>query len=105
MAVDQGIWDALTAENLKVSAGHPVFATNMAALDVVMSRKRLDIIAEAATGNIIKNLTELDAIQSKAASEILTGDKIAEKISNLEAALAQNQMASKTAGNTPPVTP
>ena len=82
MAADQGLLDSVANENTKVGAGGPAFWGNAAMkatadAQVAMSAHfaRLNMIAEtalqngiavsqAATGSVIKALTELDAVEA-----------------------------------------
>lgn len=49
-----------------------------------------------------KNANEVDPSESVATKGLVSGDAVAEKLSNLIAALASNQQASGISANTPP---
>ena len=84
--VNPQVVDSVTIGNVKAIAEANAVAMNLATQNLVAHQNRLQIIAEAATGQIVKRLTETDIAEAGGLSTLL-------------------QQASKTAGNTPPVTP
>ena len=84
--VNPQVVDSVTMTNVKAIAEANAVAMNLATGNLVSHQNRLQLIAEAATGQIIKRLTETDVSESIGLSVLA-------------------QQASKTAGNTPPVTP
>ena len=86
MPVNDTVVETLSIENLKATAGFGAAMANQMLSDAVSNARTINSITAAAVGKIMKEMTETD---------------IAEAVGN--AALAQ--VASKNAGNTPPVTP
>ncbi len=86
MPVNEQTVDAVNIDNVKTIAGGPAFYASLAMGNAVAHANRVNAIAEAAYGKI----TEM----------IITTD-----VSEAAALTALAQQASKSAGNTPPVTP
>lgn len=52
-----------------------------------------------------KKLTEVDTLEALSVSKAMTGNDTAQVLAQLLADLGTGEQVSKTAGNTPPVTP
>lgn len=104
MALNENVVDAVTNENFKVGAGGPAFYLNLAMGDAVSHQRSMNSIREAAVGNIVRRMTELDPSESAAILKTTQGD-LAAQLASYMAVIANAQQTSKTAGNTPPVTP
>jgi len=104
MPLDQGLVDSVGNENIKVGAGMPSAVLSLSLQNAVSHQNRMNVIAEAATGNIVRRMTELDPAEAAGILKTTQGD-LGAQLGALIAAISSNQQASKTAGNTPPVTP
>lgn len=104
MAADQGLIDSVANDNTKTVAGQPAVLANLALSNLVAHQGRLQLIAEAAIGNIVRRLSELDTAEAAGILKTTQGD-LAAQMAALIASISSGQQQSKTAGNTPPVTP
>lgn len=86
MPVNETVVDALTIGNVKTIAESGSAAIALATQNAVGHQARLNLLGESALAASIKRLVETDPSEAAALAVI-------------------GQQASKTAGNTPPVTP
>lgn len=114
VAVNEQIVDAVTGENMKVVGGAPSFYQNQAMQDAVHFQRlahgnslshqaALNQVREAILMKGVKDLLEVDPIEAVSTDKILSGD-LANKLSQLLAALSSNQQGAKVAQSTPPET-
>lgn len=105
MPADQGLIDSVANANTKTvaeAAAHSmalIFQSNAAHFN------RMNILAENALQAAIKGLHEVDPTEAVSIAKTLTGNDLAQQIAALMSAISTGQQQSKTAGNTPPVTP
>lgn len=103
MPVDQGIVDSVSTANIKTIAEGPAFYTNLAFGNAIAHQQAMQQLQLAATGSIVKALTEMDIGQAvavlKAAGGLDPG-----VLASLMAALGGGQVMAKEAQTTPPVT-
>ncbi len=103
MAVDQGIVDSVATANIKTVSEGPAYFTNILYGNAVAHQQAMQQIQLAATGSIVKGLTEMDIGQAvavlKAAGGLDPG-----VLASLMAALGGGQVMAKEAQTTPPVT-
>lgn len=104
MPADQGLIDSVSNANTKTIAEAGAHAMAQIFQSQAASFNRLNVIAEAATGNIVRRMTELDPAEAASVLKTTQGD-LAAQLGSLIAAISSGQQQSKTAGNTPPVTP
>lgn len=103
MPADQGIIDSVSNDNVKTVAGQPAVLANLSLQNLVAHQNRMHIIAEAATGNIVRRMTELDP--SEAASILKTTQAdLPAQVAGLAEAIAAIQQQMKGAQTTPPPT-
>jgi len=86
MPVNESVIDAVTATNFKSIAEANAVAMNLSVQNAVSNQQAMNQIQQAAVGKVVELLVSTD-------------------ISEAAALTALVQQASKTAGNTPPVTP
>lgn len=129
-ALNSAIVEDVANTNLKVIGGFPavtavrtanmlaemqVRIATLAADEAQNHQKNMNAIQQMFIGNLAKTMSQLDPMEAASATKILESG-LADKLASLSAAVAQmmglmqtvisaNQQSSKTAGNTPPVTP
>ena len=86
MPVNETIVETLSIENLKATAGFGAAMGNQMLSDAVVNARFMNGILGGALGKILKEMTETDVAESVGLATLA-------------------QVASKAAGNTPPVTP
>jgi hypothetical protein len=100
---DPALVQSVANDNTKTVAGQPALLANLSLQNLVAHQQRLQLIAEAATGNVVKNLSELDPAQAAAVLKTTQGDMGAQ-LQALLTALASGQQSAKVAQTTPPPT-
>ena len=103
MALDQSIIDAVANSNFKTMAEQNQLTTSLMAQNAASHQNRLQMIAEASVGQILKNANEFDTEQAQSVRSVINTE-IAPLISSLAAAVASNQQFMKGAQTTPPAT-
>lgn len=108
--IDDSTLQAVANSNYKavgevaaVQLGQLLVIQTEAFRDAQISRKRLDIMAEASLAQQVKNLNELDPVEAMSEVKAFTGNDVASQISALGAAISGIQQLVKTAQTTPPV--
>jgi len=86
MPVNEQVVDAVTATNFKSIAEANAVAMNLSVQNAVSNQQAMNQIQQAAVGKIVELLVSTDVSEAAGLSVLA-------------------QQASKTAGNTPPVTP
>jgi hypothetical protein len=86
MPVNEQVVDAVTATNFKAIAEANAVAMNLSVQNAVSNQQAMNQIQQAAVGKIVELLVSTDVSEAAGLSVLA-------------------QQASKTAGNTPPVTP
>lgn len=104
MPVNESVVDAVSINNVKTLGEAAAHSTALAFENAVSHQNRMNIIAESAVGNIVKNLTEVDPAQAVAILKATSGNEVAATIAQLAAALSSGQQGTKAAQTTPPVT-
>ena len=97
MALSQEIMDAVANSNFKAMA-------EMQLTNALAHQNRVNVIAETALATNLERMSTLDPTEAAGITGVMSGD-LSEIIGQLGAAVASIQQYSKTAGNTPPVTP
>ncbi len=105
MPLPEEVVTAVSATNFKSLGEAPAFYSNLAMGNAVTYQQAMNNVTLAAIGKITKYLTESDAEESMAVLKMMSGNEPASQISAIMGAIAAAQQQSKTAGNTPPVTP
>lgn len=114
-AINANITDSVSASNLKMLGDTPALMSQISTQDLVGHRNRMNILAEtslansvtlqqAAVGNVVRRLTELDISESAAQNKVATGNDLASTMSALLASLNSGQQGVKSAISTPPTT-
>ena len=103
MPLDEGVKDSVTNSNFKNVADAPGWSQALAMQNAVAHQNRVNLIAEAAVGNIVRRLSELTIADAKAQEMVATGD-LANKIAEVGAAVASLQASIKGGQTTPPET-
>ncbi len=104
MPADQGIIDSVANANVKTVGDGPAFYTNLSYGNAVAHQQAMQQVQLAATGSIVKALTEMDIGQAVAVLKAAGGlDPTA--MAGLMGALSGGQIMTKEAQTTPPVTP
>lgn len=67
--------------------------------------QRCDKIAEFHLSAASEKMTAIDPAEAFASKQMFTGDAVAQQLASLLAAINSGQQGTKSAGNTPPVTP
>lgn len=104
MPVNEVVVDAVSINNVKTLGEAAAHSTALAFENAVSHQNRMNVIAESAVGNIIKNLTEIDPAQAVSILKATSGNEVAATIAQLAAALAGGQQTVKAAQTTPPPT-
>ena len=89
--------------NEKTVAEGPAQYLVLAFGNAVAHQNRLNILAEAALGNMTRRMSELDPAEAASILKTTQGD-LAAQLAALAASLAGSQQGAKTAQTTPPVT-
>ena len=106
MALAPEIIEATANANLKNVGEAPAFYASLAMGNAVSHQQSMNQVALAATGNIVKYLTEADPAQAASILKTLsTGGELPQIIAALSAVLSGGQQGAKTAQTTPPTTP
>ncbi len=98
------IIESVSVGNLKTVGDASAHSMALAMQNAVAHQNRMNVIAEAAIGNVTKRLTEADPIEAISAQKLMSGNDLGQQLAQLLAALASNQQGVKAAGTTPPVT-
>lgn len=102
--VDQGVVQSVINNNMKTLGEAVSFAAAQMMDNAVAHQNRLNLIAEASVGQIVKNMNEVDPTQAVAQVKQMTGNALAEELGQLGAVIAQLQQIMKGAQTTPPPT-
>lgn len=116
MPANEEIVDTISTTNLKtigeiaahsmgLAMQNAVTAQQIATANMLSHQQAMNTLQATVVGMLAKTLTEVDTLESVANVKALTGDDVAQKISNLLAALAHGQQAAKVGQTTPPPTP
>ena len=103
MALNPDIIEAVANSNFKTMAEQVQVTTNLMAQNAASHQNRLQMIAEASVGQILKNANEFDTEQAQSIRSVINTE-LAPLISGLAAAIASSQQYVKGAQTTPPVT-
>ena len=103
MALNQDIVESVANLNFKALADQAVITTNLIAQNAASHQNRVNVLAEGALGNVMKNLTEFDVAESQAIATAVDS-RLAPHLSSLAAAIASIQQNAKVAQSTPPTT-
>lgn len=98
------IIESVANANLKNVAEAPAFYSGLAMGNAVAHQQSMQQIQLAATGSIVKALTEIDPTEAVSVLKATTGNEVAGAITALQSALASAQQQVKTAQTTPPIT-
>jgi len=113
-AINANITDSVSASNLKMLGDTPALNCQISTQDLLGHRNRMNILAEtslansvtlqqAAVGNVVRRLTELDISEAAAQSKVGTGNDLALQLGQLLGSLNSGQQGVKSAQTTPPV--
>lgn len=105
MPIPEQIVDAVASTNLKNVGEAPAFYSGLAMGNAVSHQNAMQQISLAATGAIVKQLTEVDPAEAVAVLKATSGNEVATSMAQLLAALNSGQQGTKAAQTTPPVTP
>jgi hypothetical protein len=112
-AINANITDSVSASNLKMLGDTPALQSQISTQDLLGHRNRMNILAEtslassvtlqqAAVGNVVRRLTELDISESTAQNKVATGNDLAAQLGAMLTALNSGQQGVKSAITTPP---
>lgn len=104
MALAPEIVESVANANLKNVAEAPAFYSGIAMGNAVSHQQAMQQITLAATGAIVKQLTEVDPAEAVAVLKATSGNEVAATLAQLLAALGSGQQATKAAQTTPPPT-
>ena len=104
MAASTDIIDSVANADNKTFGVGPDFYAQLAMGDAVAHQRRINAISETLLGAMGKRLVEVDVQEASAEAKLNSAD-LASVVSQLGAAIASIQQLTKSAGNTPPVTP
>lgn len=113
---NEQIVDTISIENLKTvgAAGAGAQAQlgtiiaasmGMSVQNAVSAQQRREVIADAAMTSAVNLLLNIDPVEALSLVKGNTGNDVSSQLLSQLAALSSGQIASKVAGNTPPVTP
>ena len=109
--LESSVVDSVSNANFKNIAEAGAFYSGLSMRDAIESQRRMSVIADQATGVLLKQYNEMDGSQALALVKANTGyDKasqihdIARTLESLSASLAGIQMMIKTAQTTNPQT-
>ena len=105
MPLSQDIIDVVADVNLKQMGEMHSAQTALMREEAVGHFQRLNKIAEAAVTRGIKGLVEIDPSEARSASQLLTGNAVAQDGLSYSLVASLAQILAKNGGNTPPVTP
>ena len=105
MALDPGMLDSVANANLKNVAEAPAFYSGLAMGNAVAHQQAMQQIQIAATGSIVKYLTESDPNEAVSVLKTVSGNDLGGALASILASLAAGQAAVKAGQTTPPVTP
>lgn len=97
MALNDTIIEAVANANFKSVA-------EMGLMNALAHQNRVNVIAETALATNLERMSTLDPTEAAGIAGVVGAD-LAEVIGQLGAVVGSIQQYSKTAGNTPPVTP
>jgi len=98
--VDPQVVDALTIGNVKTVGEAASFAMASMFQHQVNHARRLDSLAEAHLGKVLKNFASVDPIEAVSASKLFKGEADS-GLASILAQLASGQIGAKTAQSTP----
>ena len=113
---DPQIKDTLSVENLKTIAGSSASAQakieqaaaaalGMLLSDAAAASSRRNNLADAAMGQAMIAMTQTDPSEAISTAKMMSGNDLAQTLAQLLAAVNTGTQSTKSAGNTPPVTP
>lgn len=109
--LESAVVDSVSNANFKNIAEAGAFYAGLSMRDAVESQRRMSVIADQATGALLKQYNEIDPVQALSIVKANTGfdrssqmHDIARTLESLTASLAAIQMQIKTAQTTPPQT-
>ena len=109
--LESAVVDSVSNANFKNIAEAGAFYSGLSMRDAVESQRRMSIMADQATGALLKKYNEVDGTEALALVKANTGfdrasqmHDIATTLESLAASLAAIQMQIKTAQTTPPET-
>lgn len=113
--INANITDSVAAANLKMLGDTPALMSQISTQDLIGHRNRMNILAEtslassvtlqqAAVGNVVRRLTELDISEAASQNKIATGNDLATQLGAMLTALNSGQQGVKSAISTPPTT-
>ena len=109
--LESAVVDSVSNSNFKNIAEAGAFYAGLSMRDAVESQRRMSVIADQATGALLKKYNEIDATEALALVKANTGfdrvsqmHDIATTLESLSATLAAIQMQIKTAQTTNPQT-
>lgn len=113
--INPNITDSVSAANLKMLGDTPALMSQISTQDLVGHRNRMNILAEtslansvtlqqAAVGNVVRRLTELDISEAASQNKVATGNDLATQLGAMLTALNSGQQGVKSAISTPPTT-
>jgi len=105
MALNETVVESVASANFKAVGEQNATLTNLMFANQVAHQGRMNIVAEAAIGSIVKKLTEIDAAEAVSVLKATSGNEVASQLSALLAALNSGGQGVKAMGNTPPTTP
>lgn len=94
--LDQSTLESVANANYKVLAEAPAVLFNQMLSDSVDHRRRVNALSEAALGQALKGMTEVDPTEAIAQVKQLTGNDLAAQISQLAASVATIQETLRT---------
>lgn len=97
--------ESVAFSNVKVVGEGPAFYSNLAMGNSVSHQQSMQTILTAATGSIVKKLTEVDTLEAISVLKATSGNDLGQQLAGLIASISSAQQGVKSAGNTPPVTP
>ena len=96
--------EATAATNIKNVAEAPAFYSGLAMGNAVAHQQAMQQVQIAATGAIVKGLTEIDPTEAVSALKATSGNEVAGTIAAILGALGSGQQSAKVAQTTPPPT-
>ena len=103
MPLDQSIIDSVANSNFKTMSEQVQITANLMAQNSASHQNRLQMIAEASVGQILKNANEFDTEQAQSVRTVINTE-LAPLLAGLAASIASNQQYVKAAHTTPPPT-
>ena len=96
--------ESVANANLKNVAEAPAFYSALAMGNATAHQQSMQQVQLAATGAIVKKLTEIDVAEAVSILKASSGNEVASNLAQLLSALGAGQQATKSAQTTPPVT-